>query len=218
MDVAASVSSTLEFDPVKLKQGDKVDITITDAKGVETKMSYLHGEGNTMADIASFLLPAGSAFERKGNFLLYEGYSIKMEYTDTLDRPTETMRIQVGALENEQLNIEVRAMNTKGLNLDDFSIYTQDDAGNAITAVRAAVDAVSDQRALLGAMQNRMTYKINNINISAENLQAAESRIRDVDIAAEMSKFTSANIMAQAATAMLAQANAAPQNVLSLLR
>jgi flagellin len=67
-------------------------------------------------------------------------------------------------------------------------------------------------------MQNRLTHKISNLKISAENLQASESRIRDVDIAQEMSEYTKANILSQAATAMLAQANSAPQNVLSLLQ
>jgi flagellin len=109
-------------------------------------------------------------------------------------------------------------MNTAGLKMDGTDIDNQDTAGNAITSVRDAVNEVSDQRARLGAMQNRMTHKINNLKISAENLQAAESRIRDVDIAQEMTEFTKANILAQAATAMLAQANAAPQNVLSLLQ
>ncbi|MDL2237844.1 flagellin, partial [Christensenellaceae bacterium OttesenSCG-928-K19] len=113
---------------------------------------------------------------------------------------------------------EVKAMTTAGLGLDGIDIYDQDSAGKAITAVRSAIDTVSDQRALLGAMQNRMTYKINNLKIASENLQAAESRIRDVDIASEMTSYTKANILSQAATAMLSQANSAPQQVLSLLQ
>ncbi len=108
-------------------------------------------------------------------------------------------------------------MNTAGLNLDATSIDTQDSAGEAITATRAAIDTVSDLRAKLGAMQNRLDHKISNLSVSTENLTAAESRIRDVDIASEMTKFTKSNILSQASTAMLAQANALPQNVLSLL-
>jgi flagellin len=74
------------------------------------------------------------------------------------------------------------------------------------------------QRARLGAIQNRLTHKINNLNTTSENLSAAESRIRDVDMAQEMTDYTKNNILVQAATAMLAQANQAPQAVLQLLQ
>jgi len=77
---------------------------------------------------------------------------------------------------------------------------------------------VSTQRSKLGAYQNRLEHKINNLDTSAENLQAAESRIRDLDMAKEITEFTKNNILVQASTAMLAQANSAPQNVLSLLQ
>ena len=81
-----------------------------------------------------------------------------------------------------------------------------------------AINKVSSQRAYLGAIQNRLEYKINNLETSTENLTSAESQIRDVDMAKEMTQFTNANILQQAATAMLAQANSLPQNVLSLIR
>ena len=134
------------------------------------------------------------------------------------DDSFNAIRIQVGALEGEQLAVAIDSMNTAGLKLDDQNLYTQESAGKAITAVKNAVNMVSDQRAALGAMQNRLDHKIANLKVSAENLTAAESRIRDVDIASEMTEFTKNNILAQASTAMLAQANALPQNVLSLLR
>jgi flagellin len=216
MKPAEAKNGMIEFDPVKLKVGDKISVKVTDDKGNISQATYLHQEGQGMAEIFA-TLGVGNA-ERSGNYIKYDGKYVEMQFEETMPVDSETMRIQVGALEGEQLNIEVRAMNTTGLGLDSHSIYTQDDAGKAITAVRNAVNIVSDQRALLGAMQNRMTYKINNLKISAENLQAAESRIRDVDIASEMTEFTKANILSQAATAMLAQANSAPQNVLSLLR
>ena len=116
-------------------------------------------------------------------------------------------------------------MNTKGLGLDDATLTragastneNQDLAGAAITATRKAINTVSNQRATLGAMQNRLDHKIANLKTTAENLTASESRIRDVDMAEEMTNFTKNNILSQAATAMLAQANSLPQNVLSLL-
>jgi flagellin len=76
---------------------------------------------------------------------------------------------------------------------------------------------ISSQRATLGAVQNRLEYTISNLDTSAENLQAAESRIRDVDMAKEMTNFMKNNILSQASTAMLAQANSLPQGVLQLL-
>ena len=90
-------------------------------------------------------------------------------------------------------------------------------ASIAIEIVDGSINMVSMQRAALGALQNRLEFKIQNLDISAENLQAAESRIRDLDMAKEMTNFTRNNILAQAATAMLAQANALPQGVLQLL-
>ena len=128
------------------------------------------------------------------------------------------LEIQVGAEQGNTLNVSVDAMNSKALGLKDISIDTQAKAGDAITATRDAVNQVSDMRARLGAMQNRLDHKISNLDNTAENLQAAESRIRDVDIAKEMTTYTKNNILSQASTAMLAQANAAPQNVLSLLQ
>jgi len=220
---ATNKTTSVEFDMAKLKEGDKVKITVMNNKGETMDCEYMHNEQNTMKEIAAhfqatFQNSGFSNVELKGNTLIFDAGAATVDFT-SVDIPIMgSMRIQVGALENEQLNIEVKAMNTAGLKLDGTDIDNQDTAGNAITSVRDAVNEVSDQRARLGAMQNRMTHKINNLKISAENLQAAESRIRDVDIAQEMTEFTKANILAQAATAMLAQANAAPQNVLSLLQ
>ena len=90
-------------------------------------------------------------------------------------------------------------------------------ADAAITTINDALETVSAQRSELGAMQNRLEHTIANLGTSAENLQAAESRIRDLDMAEEIMAFTKNNILQQAATAMLAQANMAPQRVLQLL-
>lgn len=128
------------------------------------------------------------------------------------------LKIQVGANEGEQLTISVASMNTKGLGIANSTIDDQTKAGSAITATQKAINLVSEQRATLGAMQNRLEHKIANLDNTSENLNAAESRIRDVDIAKEMTTYTKNNILSQAATAMLAQANAAPQGVLSLLQ
>ncbi len=104
--------------------------------------------------------------------------------------------------------------------LADFSVGTAM-AAVVITdsnTVQAAVTEVSTQRGALGALQNRFEHTINNLNVAVENLSASESRIRDTDMASEMVEFTRAQILSQAGTAMLAQANQAPQNVLRLLQ
>lgn len=134
-----------------------------------------------------------------------------------MNSPT-TFTIQVGAEASQSLDITMSQMTTAGLSVNGNDISSATNAGSAITATRAAINTVSTQRATLGAMQNRLEYKINNLANTIENLTSAESRIRDIDIASEMTNFTKNNILSQAATAMLAQGNAQPQNVLSLLR
>ena len=91
-------------------------------------------------------------------------------------------------------------------------------ANDALQTIDNAINKVSELRSKLGAYQNRLEHTINNLDTAAENLQAAESRIRDVDMAKEIMEFTKNSILQQAATAMLAQANAVPQSVLQLLR
>src|SRR5690625_2610391 len=99
-----------------------------------------------------------------------------------------------------------------------IDISSQESADAAITTINDAIETVSSERSKLGAVQNRLEHTINNLGASAENLQAAESRIKDVDMAKEMMEFTKNNILTQAAQAMLAQANQVPQGVLQLLR
>ncbi len=104
------------------------------------------------------------------------------------------------------------------LGVNGVNLGTQAGASAAITAIDTAIESVSTARANLGALQNRFEHTINNLNVTAENLSASESRIRDTDMAQEMMAFTRSQILSQAGTAMLAQANQAPQSVLSLLR
>jgi len=104
------------------------------------------------------------------------------------------------------------------LGVNGVNLATQSGANSAITAIDNAITAVSTSRANLGALQNRFEHTINNLNVTAENLSASESRIRDTDMASEMVNFTRSQILSQAGTAMLAQANQAPQGVLRLLQ
>src|SRR5699024_615593 len=102
--------------------------------------------------------------------------------------------------------------------INSSDVSSRATAEGSITAINNAIETVSTERSKLGAMQNRLEHTIKNLDTSAENLQAAESRIKDVDMAKEMMEFTKQTILQQASTAMLAQANQAPQTVLQLLR
>lgn len=125
----------------------------------------------------------------------------------------------VGANEGQNITLDIDNMGSVSLGVDvsTIDVTTQVNADSAISTINAAIEKVSTERSKLGALQNRLEHTIKNLDTSAENLQAAESRIRDVDMAKEMMEFTKQNILTQAATAMLAQANVAPQTVLQLL-
>jgi flagellin len=119
---------------------------------------------------------------------------------------------------NQQVNLKIGNMSSAGLALTGVSISTQESANNAIKTIDDAINKVSGTRADLGALQNRLEHTVNNLGTTSENLTSAESRIRDVDMAAEMVELTKNNILSQAAQAMLAQANTQPQGVLQLLQ
>ena len=137
-----------------------------------------------------------------------------------------TIAIQVGTggTANDTINVKLSNTGTSVGNLagaaaaSDFDVSTNLLAQGTIGKIDTAIAAVSAQRADLGATQNRLEHTIKSLNVAGENLQAAQSRIADVDMAQEMVKFTKANILSQAGTAMLAQANQSSQGVLSLLR
>jgi flagellin len=127
---------------------------------------------------------------------------------------------QVGANNNsnEQISVAISKMDSTTLGTGAVSLTSTGNAQAALTAVDTAIGSVSSTRANLGAYQNRFEHTINNLNVTVENLSASESRIRDTDMASEMVQFTKSSILSQAGTAMLAQANQAPQSVLQLLR
>lgn len=134
--------------------------------------------------------------------------------------------LQVGANDGQFIGFKIADMSAASLGVTSASVGTivKNAASTAAsisaitTTIDSAIKAVSTERSKLGAVQNRLEHTIKNVDNTAENLQAAESRIRDVDMAKEMMEFTKDNILNQAATAMLAQANQAPQGVLQLLR
>ena len=137
------------------------------------------------------------------------------------------LSLQIGATGDEynKVTVSVGDMSSKGLginNLRDTGIMTQDAASAALDQIKngasSAINMVSSQRAELGAMQNRLEHTINNLDVAAENMESANSQIRDTDMAKEMMEYTKQNVLTQAAQAMLAQANQQPQSILQLLQ
>lgn len=130
------------------------------------------------------------------------------------------VKFQVGANSGQEISLSIEDMRATalGVNAAKIDITTQPNAKKAISEIEKALTKVSDQRAVLGAVQNRLEHTISATDNSAENLQAAESRIRDVDMASEMMSYSKSKILSQAAQSMLAQANQAPNNVLQLLQ
>ncbi len=129
------------------------------------------------------------------------------------------LSLQVGDTNHDfqKVTVQVNDMKSASLGINDISVADQAKAGEAIENIKTAINTVSSARGDLGAIQNRLEHTINNLGVTTENMTAAESRIRDVDMAKEMMEFTKNNILSQAATSMLAQANQTPQGVLQLL-
>ncbi|MDJ0962023.1 MAG: flagellin [Acidimicrobiia bacterium] len=155
--------------------------------------------------------------EAIGDNTSFAGLTVFSDYSST------ALTFHVGANAGETLDISNDLVMTSadvfGVNLSTVDLNSSGgDADAAITAIDSAIDAVSDTRATLGATQNRLEHVVANLSVAVENLSASESRVRDTDMAEEMVKFTRNQIMVQAGTAMLAQANQVPATVLSLLQ
>ena len=130
-----------------------------------------------------------------------------------------TLSLHVGAdsTDDNKISIDIEAMSAKGLGVDGLKVDTEENATNSIDTIKAAIQKVSSQRSELGAVQNRLEHTIANLDNVVENTTAAESRIRDTDMADTMVEYSKNNILAQAGQSMLAQANQSTQGVLSLL-
>ena len=126
--------------------------------------------------------------------------------------------LQVGAESGQHIAVEIGQMSANGLSISGVSAKTVAKAQDLNEKVKDAIEKLSTQRSNLGAIQNRLEHTINNLDNVAENTTSAESRIRDTDMATEMVKYSNGNVLAQAGTAMLAQANQSGQGVLSLLQ
>jgi len=186
-------------------------------------------EGTLTTSGNKVVLPSdavGVLKDAQGNVTTVEGDGLTFEFdptnisagvTYTIEISGEdTMTLHIGANEGQIMRIDIEDMSSEALGVDDIDVTTN--AEGAITEVDSAITKVSTLRGKLGAFQNRLEHTIANLGVAAENLTAAESRIRDADMAKEMMEFTKQQILLQSSMAMLAQANVQPQNVLQLLR
>ena len=184
-------------------QGANGTLTSTDRGSINKELNALHQELTRIATTTQF------------------------NTQNLLDKADNEFKFQIGANSQQSLTVTINAMDgtnlLDGKKVADFKLITDAkngglDSDKMITIIDKAIQTVSDQRADLGAVQNRLEHTINNLTATNENLSDANSRIRDVDMAEEMMTFTKSNILSQAATSMLAQANAMPNSVLNLLQ
>lgn len=150
------------------------------------------------------------------------GDSTNFNGTKLLDGSVTQLKLQIGedSKTHNQLSLAIGNMKTASLGVQAASVKVDSvsSAQAAVSVIKAAINKVSETRGSLGAIQNRLEHTVNNLSATSENMQTAEGRIRDTDMAKEMMAYTKNNILSQAAQSMLAQANQQPQGVLQLLQ
>ncbi len=217
----AEYNKTFTFDT----DGGTIGV-VTNASNGNVTVNLDSAKSYTADEINSMLKEAGAEYtvEYKGTLaasaLNTSGTTGAHTLSGGAGVTSDEITFQIGAngSADQQVGLKVGDMSAKGLAISDISVETQDDANAAIALIDNAINSVSGTRADLGALQNRLEHTVNNLGVTSENLTAAESRIRDVDMAKEMMEYTKNNILSQAAQAMLAQANQQPQGVLQLLQ
>ncbi|OOB77986.1 MAG: hypothetical protein ATN34_00730 [Epulopiscium sp. Nele67-Bin002] len=140
------------------------------------------------------------------------GYTFNESLTGSV-----TYDFHVGANQDQKTSIKIQAMGVIALELENVSLADKESASASLAMIDSAVEQINSQRALLGAVQNRLEHTVKNVDYTSESLQSAESSIRDTDMATEMVQLTKYNILSEASQAMISQANQNPEQVLSLL-
>ncbi len=191
-------------------------------------VSNKQGGGSTGVGVTKDAITVGlrekATYSGDADLASIKGIEAQLSYKTVTDKPaaedSKGLTLQIGDTSDSfnKLSLNIAATNAKSLGIADINIGTQEGAAAAVDKIKAAINKVSSIRGDLGAIQNRLEHTINNLSVTAENMTAAESRIRDVDMAKEMMAYTKNNILVQASQAMLAQANQVPQGVLQLLQ
>ncbi len=209
-----------------LKEGDTITVNGKTYQFTKDKAAHKDSK-NTLVDLGANLDDTLKTFSdqltKDGIHHTWDKAAKKMTFEDNQNVMENVekggLSLQIGDTADDfnQLTVSVDDMHTEALGLNAVDISTQDGAKAAVSVIKNAINSVSSTRGTLGATQNRLEHTMNNLSVQQENTQDAESGIRDVDVAAEMMKYTKNNILVQSAQAMLAQANQAPQGVLQLL-
>jgi len=211
--VASAVYSTAGSYQTALQNGLDATLTANGIAAGAVKASVSdEGGGVWKVELASSATASGAGFTISATEAGFGGVADGA----SSNNGSFSAQFQVGANNGESLAINFAGVSSTTLSTSGISLVTG--AAAAITTIDSAIGTVSTTRATLGAYQNRFEHTINNLNVAVENLSASESRIRDTDMAAEMVSFTRSQILSQAGTAMLAQANQAPQGILKLLQ
>ena len=182
------------------------DLTVQAANGTLSDQQ----RGNLDAEVQQIL----GELARVATDTEFNGIKI---FSGSVATAASAVTLQVGANGNQVIAFTIATMSASDLGVSGIAVSTASSASAAMASIDAAIRQVNSQRASMGAIQNRLEQTISRLSLTSENLQAAESRIRDADMAAEMIEFTKHQILQQSGTAMLAQANQAPQSVLQLL-
>ncbi|NCC97758.1 MAG: flagellin, partial [Synergistales bacterium] len=217
--------NALSLNVIQKSVENSFNVTVTDAhdptkvvaKNVKVTGNNLVGVVHKNIDV-TFDSMADVAVQWNKDQAKWVSNSKDSSYETTVHLADNTTVFQIGANEKEDMGINIGNMNARALGVNNIQVTDRENAARSITVIDSAIARVSDQRANLGAYQNRLEHTINNLTTASTNLTASESRIRDVDMAKEMMNFTKLNILMQAGNSMLGQANQLPQNVLQLLR
>ena len=217
--IAAGAESNTIDNNVITVNGQKFAYAATDAAAKELD-SDINVIVTAAADAAAAGKMAALIEQKTGIKAAANTTSVDIQIKNTVGGKDSGLNLQVGdTAENfNNVKVSVNDMSAMSLGISSVDVGTQEGASSAISKIKSAINSVSSTRGDLGAIQNRLEHTINNLGVAQENMTAAESRIRDVDMAKEMMNFTKNNILIQASQSMLAQANQLPQGVLQLLR
>ncbi|MDY2997034.1 MAG: flagellin [Faecalimonas sp.] len=213
VSVAANGEITIKADAKKEYTADEIKEALANAT-----LNGITGDDQTkMEELLKSVTVTGEGLK---GFAAADDFAGTTVTGTTTDPKGEALTLQIGdtSADFNQMNVSVGDMHTDALGIKDIDISNQAGAKAAVDKIKAAINSVSSTRGDLGAIQNRLEHTINNLSVTAENMTAAESRIRDVDMANEMMAYTKNNILVQSSQAMLAQANQIPQGVLQLLQ
>ena len=202
----------------KVDNNQKTELTIT----LDDAKNYTADDINKMLADAGFKEMTVKFEGSKSGADIETGLDLAtaQAVTSGVGAPNQGMKLQIGdtSADYEQLEVSIDNMDSASLGIGDLNIGTPEGAHAAIDKIKAAINTVSSTRGDLGAIQNRLEHTQNNLSVMTENIQDAESTIRDTDVAEEMMAYTKNNILIQSAQAMLAQANQVPQGVLQLMQ